>query len=90
MITFHQADNHAPFPHRFIETTPVINRYGEVIRESCTFVVCSFCNHDVNRPMLVGEVSKCNCVAGCHTEARPQTVTISLYKNLTFGGMMGS
>lgn len=76
MITLHEADEHAPFAHRFISTTrhivirsrnkkEVLNEY-DVISES---VICAYCGHWIERV-----VTDCNCPASCHAEAAEKLV----------------
>lgn len=71
MIALHEADEHAPFAHRFISTTrhiviksrnkkEILEEY-DVVSES---VICAYCGHWIDRV-----VTGCYCPASCHAEA---------------------
>lgn len=70
MMVHHGPDNHAPFDHILV-TTPVevVKMRGKaeaLIRGAQKYIVCAFCHHWINRPM----VDKCKCPASCHAQVR--------------------
>lgn len=68
----HNADEHAPFAHRFVITnTTQIFKGGRTEIIVSEFVICCFCGHWIDRPLT----EECACIVSCHTDARSLTDT---------------
>jgi hypothetical protein len=66
MQLFHDPDEHAAYPHKFIVNETRTVKHGRTFITVNEFVICAMCDHWADRPLT----GLCTCPVSCHAEAR--------------------